>query len=93
MKRSQLRARYWRIVFFFGRVTAHFIFWEIFLPRIGLGRLGARNRSERLRRLQPPRPTRGAKISQKMKPAVTPPKKKTMRQYLARSCDCFMSPP
>ena len=36
MKASNLRARYWRIVFFFGRVTAGFIFWEIFLPRIGL---------------------------------------------------------
>ena len=36
MKASQLRARYWRIVFFFGGVTAGFIFWEIFLPRIGL---------------------------------------------------------
>ncbi len=36
MKASQLRARYWRIVFFFGGVTLGFIFWEIFLPRIGL---------------------------------------------------------
>ncbi len=39
MKRSQLRARYWRIVFFFARVTAGFIWWEIFLPRIGMGGL------------------------------------------------------
>ena len=42
MKASQLRARYWRIVFFFGRVTLGFIFWEIFLPRDRPGRLGAR---------------------------------------------------
>ena len=51
MKSSQLRARYWRIVFFFGRVTAGFIFWEIFLPRIGLGGWSARTRSERNRRI------------------------------------------
>jgi len=49
MKASQLRARYWRIVFFFGRVTLSFIFWEIFLPRIGLGGRAARTRSERSR--------------------------------------------
>jgi len=49
MKASQLRARYWRIVFFFGRVTAGFIFWEILLRRIGLGRLAKRNRAERNR--------------------------------------------
>jgi len=36
MDPSKLRARYRRIVFFFGRVTLGFIFWEIFLPRIGL---------------------------------------------------------
>ncbi len=51
MKSSQLRARYWRIVFFFGRVTASFIYWEIFLPRIGLGGWSARTRSERYRRI------------------------------------------
>ena len=47
MKASQLRARYWRIVFFFGRVTASFIFWEIFLGRIGLS--GWANRTRRAR--------------------------------------------
>jgi predicted unusual protein kinase regulating ubiquinone biosynthesis (AarF/ABC1/UbiB family) len=36
MNSSMLRARYRRIVFFFAGVTAGFIFWEIFLPRIGL---------------------------------------------------------
>ena len=51
MKPSQLRLRYWRIVIFFGRVTAGFIFWELFLPRIGLGGWSARNRSERSRRI------------------------------------------
>ena len=49
MTASQLRARYWRIVFFFGRVTLGFIFWEIVLRRVGLGGLAARNRSERTR--------------------------------------------
>ncbi len=51
MKASQLRARYWRIVFFFGRVTLGFIFWEIFLPRIGLRGWAGRTRSERNRRI------------------------------------------
>ncbi len=50
MKPSQLRARYRRIVFFFGRVTLGFILWEILLPRIGLGGWSARTRSERSRR-------------------------------------------
>ena len=49
MKASQLRARYLRIVFFFGRVTLGVIFWEIFAPKIGLGGMAARNRSERYR--------------------------------------------
>lgn len=47
MTASDLRARYWRIVFFFGRVTAAFIWWEIVLRRLGLGRLVARTRAER----------------------------------------------
>ncbi|MHB9150568.1 MAG: ABC1 kinase family protein [Thermoleophilia bacterium] len=50
MKASQLRARYRRVVFFFGRVTLGLIFWEIFLRRIGLGAWVARTRSERNRR-------------------------------------------
>ena len=49
MKPSQLRARYRRIVFFFGRVTLGFIFWEIVLSRLGLGRWAARGRSRRNR--------------------------------------------
>jgi predicted unusual protein kinase regulating ubiquinone biosynthesis (AarF/ABC1/UbiB family) len=49
MKASQLRARYRRIVFFFGRVVAGFIFWELVIPKVGLGRWSNRNRSERNR--------------------------------------------
>lgn len=49
MKASQLRARYWRIVSFFGRVTLGFIFWEILMRRIGLGGWAGRNRSARNR--------------------------------------------
>ena len=50
MKDSVLRARYWRIVFFFGRVTLGFIVWEIVLRRLGLGGLVARTRAGRSRR-------------------------------------------
>lgn len=51
MKSSQLRARYWRIVFFFAVVTANFIWWEVFLPRVGLADLSRRTRSDRYRRI------------------------------------------
>jgi predicted unusual protein kinase regulating ubiquinone biosynthesis (AarF/ABC1/UbiB family) len=49
MKASQLRARYWRIVFFFGRVTLAFIFWELVLRKLGLGRFADSGRSRRNR--------------------------------------------
>ncbi len=49
MTASQLRARYWRIVFFFGRVIAGVIFWEVLAARLGLGGLVRRNRSRRNR--------------------------------------------
>jgi predicted unusual protein kinase regulating ubiquinone biosynthesis (AarF/ABC1/UbiB family) len=49
MKASQLRARYRRIVFFFARVTAGFIFWELMLPKIGLGAWAKRGRTGRNR--------------------------------------------
>jgi predicted unusual protein kinase regulating ubiquinone biosynthesis (AarF/ABC1/UbiB family) len=51
MKASQLRARYWRIVFFFGRVTLGFIFWEIFLARIGLRGWSRSTRSARYKQI------------------------------------------
>jgi len=50
MKASQLRARYWRIVLFFAGVTLGFIYWEIFLPRIGLAGWARSTRTERNRR-------------------------------------------
>lgn len=49
MKQVVLRTRYWRIVFFFARVTLSIIFWDIFLRRIGLGFLGRNSRPQRLR--------------------------------------------
>jgi len=36
MQSSRLRARYRYIMWFFTRATANFVFWELFLPRIGL---------------------------------------------------------
>ncbi len=51
MNPSKLRARYWRIVFFFGGVTLNFMFWEIFLPRIGLAALSRRTLSGRYKRI------------------------------------------
>lgn len=50
MKDSVLRARYRRIVFFFARVTASFIWWEIVLRRLGLARLSDRTRTRRNQR-------------------------------------------
>lgn len=42
------RARYRRILFFFARLLSRIIFWNLFLPRIGLRRLSKRYQSERL---------------------------------------------
>lgn len=50
MTSSQLRARYWRIVFFFARVTASFIWFEIVLRRLKMGGFVARTRAERTRK-------------------------------------------
>lgn len=47
MKESALRARYRRIVWFFARMTASFIWWEIVLRRVGFGRLVESSRSRR----------------------------------------------
>ena len=51
MKQSLLRARYWRIVTFFARVTLGFIYWELILPRIGLRALTRRTRSNRMKQI------------------------------------------
>lgn len=51
MKNSLLRARYRRIMLFFAGVAINFIFWEVFLPRIGLRALARRTRSNRYRRV------------------------------------------
>lgn len=45
-----LRTRYLRIVFFFGRVVAGVIGWDLVLPRLGLRRLAERTRSARATR-------------------------------------------
>lgn len=51
MPKILLRARYWRIVFFFARVTFNVIFWEIFLRRVGLRFAADRTRSRRYRQI------------------------------------------
>ncbi|HMU94420.1 MAG TPA: AarF/UbiB family protein [Anaerolineales bacterium] len=47
--KNTYRMRYWRIVLFFARVTLSIIFWDIFLPRIGLRFLSRNTRPQRLR--------------------------------------------
>lgn len=51
MQRSRLRARYFYILTFFGRAIMSFIYWELFLPRIGFRALVRRTRSNRSRDL------------------------------------------
>jgi predicted unusual protein kinase regulating ubiquinone biosynthesis (AarF/ABC1/UbiB family) len=51
MQFSRLRARYRYIMVFFARATLGFIFWEIFLPRIGLRGLTRQTRSRRYRQI------------------------------------------
>ena len=51
MKASQLRARYWRIMAFFAQAALGFIYWELFLTRIGFRRLSRRTRPNRYRRV------------------------------------------
>lgn len=43
------RSRYRKIVWFFGRVIASLVFWDLLLPRIGLASWSARGRSARIR--------------------------------------------
>ena len=45
-----LRQRYRKILFFFASVLLRLLWWEIFLPRIGLKRLVYQTRNRRLRR-------------------------------------------
>jgi predicted unusual protein kinase regulating ubiquinone biosynthesis (AarF/ABC1/UbiB family) len=45
-----IRARYRRIVTFFAGVILNFIFWDLFLGRIGFRSLARRTRRERMRR-------------------------------------------
>lgn len=46
-----LRRRYRRILWFFGRVLLHLIWWDIFLPFVGFGRWSGRSRARRLQRI------------------------------------------
>ncbi len=46
-----LRLRYWRIVFFFVRVTLSIVFWDVILRRIGFGALVKTTRPRRLRQI------------------------------------------
>jgi predicted unusual protein kinase regulating ubiquinone biosynthesis (AarF/ABC1/UbiB family) len=46
-----LRARYRRIIYFFARILVSELFWDLFLPRIGLSRWSNRTRSERARKI------------------------------------------
>jgi predicted unusual protein kinase regulating ubiquinone biosynthesis (AarF/ABC1/UbiB family) len=46
-----IKTRYRRILWFFGLAIAGFIWWDLLLPRIGLGKLARNRRQERLRRL------------------------------------------
>jgi predicted unusual protein kinase regulating ubiquinone biosynthesis (AarF/ABC1/UbiB family) len=45
-----IKSRYRRIIFFFARVVAGLVWWELVLPRVGLRAWTERTRPERLRR-------------------------------------------
>ncbi len=47
---GMLRARYRRIIFFFARILLRFIFWDLFLPRIGFRNWSRRTRPGRVQR-------------------------------------------
>ncbi|HAN25833.1 MAG TPA: ABC transporter, partial [Microbacterium ginsengisoli] len=47
---ADTRARYRRILWFAARQLARTWWFELFLPRVGLERLAARGRAERMRR-------------------------------------------
>lgn len=46
-----LQARYRRITWYFFRVLVSLVWWELFLPRIGMRVIARRTRAERLRRI------------------------------------------
>lgn len=46
--KNMFSSRHRRIEFFFARVIATLVFWDLLLPRIGLGRVAKRTRSARL---------------------------------------------
>lgn len=41
-------SRYWRILWFFGRVFLHLIWWDLFLPKVGFGKISRSTRPARL---------------------------------------------
>lgn len=45
------RSRYRRITGFFARVILSLIGWDLILPKLGLGRISAENRKERMRKI------------------------------------------
>jgi predicted unusual protein kinase regulating ubiquinone biosynthesis (AarF/ABC1/UbiB family) len=49
MNKSELRLRYWRITFFFARLIASFIGWEILLKHLGFRKWVRQTRSKRFR--------------------------------------------
>ena len=51
MEQSHLRKRYRYLIWFFGRVTLGFIFWDVILVRLGFRKLARRTRSARLTNL------------------------------------------
>src|SRR4030066_432690 len=46
-----LRSRYRRIIFFFSRILANIIFWDLILARIGFARWASKTRSERYKKI------------------------------------------
>ncbi len=46
-----LRTRYRRILFFFARIMASIVFWDLILPRIGLAKWSRKTRSTRIRKI------------------------------------------
>jgi predicted unusual protein kinase regulating ubiquinone biosynthesis (AarF/ABC1/UbiB family) len=46
-----IKSRYRRILWFFGRAIANFIWWDLLLTRTGFRRIAQANRSERFRKL------------------------------------------